>query len=191
MRTIPMLFLLAILSGVANAQQNPPPNQDKRSGNIAERGDHVMGFSHEATTQQFRLFKDGGEIAVTAKDPNDKPSIEQIRAHLGHIAKMFSSGNFKAPMLIHDTSPPGTATMARLKDQIRYEFSETDRGARIRLVTGQSGDNGRGPRLPAFSNRRSSDGRCSYDIRRTREEAITQGGLSALSICVRPAGRQS
>jgi hypothetical protein len=55
-------------------------------------------------------------------------------AHLGHIAKMFASGNFKAPMLIHDTNPPDAATMTRLKEQIRYEFSETDRGARIRLV---------------------------------------------------------
>jgi len=48
---------------------------------------------------------------------------------------MFSSGNFNAPMLIHDTNPPGTATMTRLKEQIRYEVSETERGARIRLVT--------------------------------------------------------
>ncbi len=37
-------------------------------------------------------------------------------------------------MLIHDTNPPGTATMTRLKEQIRYEFSEIERGARIRLV---------------------------------------------------------
>src|SRR6266852_2623201 len=135
MRTIPLLFLLAILPGVLNAQQNPPPDQNKRSEGVVKRGEHVMGFSHEATTHHFGLFKDGGEIVVTAKNPNDKASIEQIRTHLGHIAKMFSSGNFKAPMLIHDTNPPGTATMTRLKEQIRYEFLETDRGARIRLVT--------------------------------------------------------
>ncbi len=135
MRTVPLLFLLAILPGVAKAQLNPTPAQDKRSEDVVNRGEHVMGFSHEATTHHFRLFKDGGEIAVTAKDPNDKASIDQIRAHLGHIAKMFSAGNFKAPMLIHDTNPPGAATMTRLKEQIRYEFSETERGARIRLVT--------------------------------------------------------
>jgi hypothetical protein len=135
MRTVQLLFLLVILAGVANAQQNPPPAQDKRSEDVVKRGEHVMGFSHEATTHHFRLFKDGGEIAVTAKDPNDKASIEQIRAHLGHIAKMFSSANFNAPMLIHDANPPGTATMTRLKEQIRYEFSETERGARIQLVT--------------------------------------------------------
>jgi len=135
MRTLPLLLLLAILPGMVSAQQNPSPAQDKRSEGVVKRGDHVMGFSHEATTHHFRLFSDGGEIAVTANDPKDKASIDQIRTHLGHIAQMFASGNFKAPMLIHDTNPPGAATMTRLKEQIRYEFSETDRGARIRLVT--------------------------------------------------------
>src|ERR1700747_1771341 len=136
MRTMPLLFLLAILPGITNAQQNLSPDQDKRSENVVKRGEHVMGFSHEATTHHFRLFKDGGEIAVTAKDPNDKASIEQVRTHLGHIVAMFSAGNFNAPMLIHDTNPPGVATMTRRKEQIRYEFSETDRGGRIRLITG-------------------------------------------------------
>jgi len=134
MRTMLLLFLLAIVPGMANAQQNPPADQDKRSEDVVKRGEHVMGFSHEATTHHFRLFKDGGEIAVTAKGPNDKTSIEQIRTHLGHIAKMFSAGNFNAPMLIHDTNPPGAATMTRLKEQIRYEFSEIEGGARIRLI---------------------------------------------------------
>jgi hypothetical protein len=135
MRTMRRLFWLIILAGVANAQQNPPPAEAKRSEDVVKRGEHVMGFSHEATTHHFRLLKNGGEIAVTARDLNDKASIEQIRAHLGHIAKMFSSGDFKAPMLIHDTNAPGTATMTKLKEQIRYEYSETERGARIQLVT--------------------------------------------------------
>src|SRR6266404_2025968 len=132
MRAMRLLFLLVILAGVANARQDPTPDQDKRSEDVVKRGEHVMGFSHEPTTHHFRLFNDGGEIDVKANDPKDKASIDQIRTHLGHIAKMFASGNFKAPMLIHDTNPPGTATMTRLKEQIRYEFSETDRGARIR-----------------------------------------------------------
>jgi hypothetical protein len=75
---------------------------------------------------------------VAANDPKDIVSIEQIRSHLGHIAKMFSAGNFNAPMIIHDTNPPGVATMTRLKEQIRYELSGTDRGARIRIVTASS-----------------------------------------------------
>ena len=135
MRTLPLLLSLAILPGIASAQQNPSPDQDKRSEAVVKRGEHVMGFSHDATAHHFRLFNDGGEIDVRANDPKDKASIDQIRTHLGHIAKMFASGNFKAPMLIHDANPPGTATMTRLREQIHYEFSETNRGARIRLVT--------------------------------------------------------
>jgi|SRR5258706_8233989 hypothetical protein len=80
-------------------------------------------------------MNNGGEIVVTANNPTDKPSIDQIRSHLGHIAKMFSAGNFNAPMLIHDTNPPGVAMMTSRKEQIRYEFPETDRGGLIRLIT--------------------------------------------------------
>jgi hypothetical protein len=135
MRTLPLVLSLVIVPGMATAQQNSSPNQDKRSEGVVDRGEHVMRFSHEATTHHFRLFSDGGQIEVTANDPKDKASIDRIRSHLGHIAEMFASGNFKAPMLIHDTNPPGTATMTRLKEQIHYEFTELDRGGRIRLVT--------------------------------------------------------
>jgi len=48
------------------------------------------------------LAKDGGAIEVTANDPNDTESRDQIRQHLTHIAMMFSAGSFNAPMLIHD-----------------------------------------------------------------------------------------
>ena len=94
-----------------------------------------MGFSHNATTHHFHLLKDGGEIVVTTNDPNGKSSIEEIRMHLMHIAKMFSDGNFNAPMLIHETNPPGIATMTRLKSRIHYEVSQIDRGGKIRIIT--------------------------------------------------------
>ena len=135
MRILILIPLLTILCVGAMAQQAPQPDQNTRPVGVIKRGEHVMGFSHETTTHHFRLFNDGGEIAVNANDAKDKPSIDQIRTHLGHIVKMFSAGNFNAPMIIHDTNPPGVATMVRLKDQIRYEFSETSNGARIRLVT--------------------------------------------------------
>ena len=125
------LNLLPLIQGTQQtAPQNPSPHQE----GVIERGDHVMGFSHEKTMHHFRLFKDGGEIVVAVNDPKDKASIDQIRTHLGHIAGMFSAGNFHAPMLIHDTNPPGAATMTRLKDQIHYKFAETESGARIRIV---------------------------------------------------------
>jgi hypothetical protein len=132
-RTAILCTALTLLPAMPSAHRGF--SQSDRQSDVVKRGDHVMGFSHEATTHHFRLFKDGGEIAVGANDAKDKSSIDQIRTHLGHIAKMFAAGNFNAPMIIHDANPPGVATMTRLKDQIRYEFSETERGARIRLVT--------------------------------------------------------
>jgi hypothetical protein len=84
-----------------------------------------MGFSHEATAHHFRLFKDGGEIAVSANTTTDTAAAEQIRQHLQHITYMFSSGNFNAPMLIHDATATGSVTMTRLRDEIRYDYSDT------------------------------------------------------------------
>ncbi len=114
------------------------PQTPTRQQSVVERGEHVMGFSHEKTAHHFLLYANGGEINVAANDVSDKASIEQIRMHLGHIVGQFSAGNFNAPMLIHDTTPPGVPTMTRLKGDIKYEYSETPRGARIRLITANS-----------------------------------------------------
>jgi hypothetical protein len=102
---------------------------------INRRGDHEMGFSHEKTTHHFRLAKDGGAIEVTANDLNDTESRDQIRQHLTHIAMMFSAGNFNAPMLIHDQTPPGVPVMKRLKNQIKYEFENVESGGRVKIST--------------------------------------------------------
>jgi len=133
-RTI-LAVLLAALPTCSLAQQASQSGQSSRQEGVVQRGDHVMGFSHEATTHHFHLLKDGGEIVVTANDPNDKTSIEQIRTHLNHIVGMFSNGNFNAPMLIHDTNPPGVATMTRMKSDIRYTIFEIPNGAKIRIET--------------------------------------------------------
>ena len=127
MRWMILGFLFATLPACSVGQQAPQPEGTRQDG-VVQRGDHVMGFSHDATTHHFRLLKDGGEIVVTANDPNDKSSI----------GEMFSDGNFKAPLLIHETNLPGVSTMTRLKAQIRYEVSETERGARIRIITNSS-----------------------------------------------------
>ena len=126
MRAVILLFAVMLIQN----PQAPNPQQG-----VVERGDHVMGFSHEKTAHHFLLYPNGGEINVGATDLRDKGSIEQIRMHLGHIAKMFAAGDFQAPTLIHDTNPPGVPGMTRLKEAIQYENSETDRGARIRLIT--------------------------------------------------------
>lgn len=103
-----------------------------------ERGDKVMGFDHLKTTHHFLLKTDGGIIKVKANDAGDKESRDQIRGHLRHIARMFSEGNFSAPMLIHTKNPPGADVMKQLKNKIKYEFGENERGAQIRILTGDA-----------------------------------------------------
>jgi hypothetical protein len=129
---------------MANAQQQEKKSSpaqpisgmsDMQDEKMNERGDHVMGFDHTKTTHHFRLLPDGGSIEVAANSPQDTESRDQIRMHLGHIAKMFAGGNFKAPMLIHDQVPPGVPTMQKLKSDIQYKFEETEQGARIRIST--------------------------------------------------------
>jgi hypothetical protein len=98
---------------------------------VNEHGDHVMGFSHDKTTHHFELHYDGGIIDVRTNDVSDTDGRDQIQRHFHHIAQMFAAGNFNAPMLIHGDNVPGTAVMAKLKDQIHWELQPTPRGARI------------------------------------------------------------
>jgi hypothetical protein len=107
--------------------------QDEHHAGVNKRGDHVMGFSHEKTTHHFELRKDGGIIAVKANDPKDTETRDQIRAHLPHIVRMFSAGDFDAPMLIHAQNPPGSAIMARLKHQIQYSYQDTPAGGEVKI----------------------------------------------------------
>jgi hypothetical protein len=105
------------------------------SAQMNQRGDHVMGFDHTKTTHHFLLEESGGSIEITANKSDDAESSEQIRTHLKHIAHMFAEGNFKAPMLIHDQTPPGVPVMQELKAEIKYNFEEIDRGAAVRIST--------------------------------------------------------
>ena len=103
---------------------------------VLSQGAMVMGFDQDKTTHHFLLYEDGGRIEVSVNDPKDQKNLEAIRSHLPHIAMMFGSGNFAAPMLVHDsTNVPGTAAMTRLKDAIAYTYVETPRGGRVEIVT--------------------------------------------------------
>ena len=120
-------FAAALLTCAAFAQDHHNP--------IDQRGDKVMGFSHEKTTHHFLLYRDGGAIEVTANAASDTESRDQIRMHLGHIAKMFAAGNFNAPMLIHDQVPPGVPVLQAKKAGIQYRFEEIAQGGRVRIST--------------------------------------------------------
>ena len=115
-------------------QQKPAPDEHHHEG-VVQRGDEVMGFSHEKTTHHFRLYADGGAIEAEAKDAQDTASRDAIRSHFGHIVTMFAAGNFSAPMLIHAQNPPGTEEMKRLREKIHYSLENTEQGGRIRIIT--------------------------------------------------------
>ena len=115
--------------------RHPARGHDGHAGGVNERGDRVMGFDLKKTTHHFRLYVDGGAIEVAANSADDAESRDQVRKHLGHIARMFAGGNFKAPMLIHDRTPPGVPVMQRLRSEIKYDYEEAERGARVRIRT--------------------------------------------------------
>jgi hypothetical protein len=112
MKTLPAILILAHGVSPLFAQEKPPaqakpicpmhfdnvsPAKDRRQEGVVERGDEMMGFSHEKTTHHFRLYADGGRIEAEANDPEDTASRDQIRSHLARIATMFRAGDFRAP----------------------------------------------------------------------------------------------
>ena len=128
-RILPFL-LIAACSGWAQHAGH----EDHHQG-VDRRGDHVMGFSHEKTRHHFLLHADGGTIQVEALDQADTASRDQIRGHLKHIAKMFSEGNFRAPILIHAQTPPGAPVLQKMKEHVKYDFKPLERGAAVEIRT--------------------------------------------------------
>ena len=125
---------IGLVSAVLVPAQEKQMTQ-KQVDEMNMRGDNHMGFDHLKTTHHFLLAKDGGAIQVEANDAKDSDSRDQIRSHLRHITMMFSEGNFEVPMLIHEKTPPGSEVMTKLKEEISYEYKETDRGALIKIST--------------------------------------------------------
>lgn len=135
-----LLFAIVVFCVTAcnKAAEQKTMDHDSHTKMVNEQGDKAMGFSHEKTTHHFRLFDDGGAIEVTANSAQDTESRDQIRKHLGHIAQMFSSGNFDAPMLTHGKVPPGVPVLQKLKAEVSYTFAEIENGGRVRIKTSNS-----------------------------------------------------
>jgi len=108
-----------------------------QTAGVVQRGEshEGMGFSQSTTTHHFYLTQTGGIIQVTAKDPTNTPQIATVQMHLKHIVGMFPEGDFSIPHFVHDTNPPGAATMKRLRASIRYTSETIDNGGRIRIET--------------------------------------------------------
>jgi hypothetical protein len=113
--------------------------QDNSHRSMNDRGAMVMGFDQDKTAHHFYLYDDGGAIDIAVRDGSDDKNRDAIRSHLPHIAMMFGSGDFDAPMLVHDSATvPGTAVLARRSDAIRYVYAETAAGGRVNIMTKDS-----------------------------------------------------
>ena len=129
------LGLLLMLAYVALAQESKAEGAHQGSAHDAmmQRGSKGMGFEQTTTTHHFLLKPDGGVIAVSANDPKDSSTRDQVRMHLSHIAHAFAEGDFDIPMLVHDEVPPGVPVMKRLSGEIQYWFRQTDRGGEVAI----------------------------------------------------------
>lgn len=145
-----LLALLVSLAGGQDTKQDdgmkncPMHDQHTKTSSqhqsdVEKHGDEAMRFAHEKTTHHFLVYTDGGSIEVTANDDKDTGSVQAIRAHLAHIATMFSVGNFSIPMFVHDQVPPGVDVMKTHRNEISYSFEEIPSGGRVRIKA-SSGD---------------------------------------------------
>ena len=130
---------------LAAAPQHPamPPGmtheehlaQIEKDAALKARGAAAMGFDQDASVHHFRLTTTGGVIQVEAASASDETTRAAIRDHLRAIASAFAAGDFAAPRATHDETPPGTATMLRLRTVIAYRFVETAQGGRVEIVS--------------------------------------------------------
>jgi len=113
----------------------PVSNHANHYDSVMKNGEKEMGFSQTATTHHFLITNDGGAIQVEANDAKDTENRDRIRMHLAEIAKEFQKGIFTTPFAVHGQVPPGVPAMDELKDNIKYTYEETERGARVRIST--------------------------------------------------------
>jgi hypothetical protein len=107
--------------------------QMKKEAAMKERGKVAMGFDQDQTTHHFWLTNDGGMIQVESTNSSDTASRDLIRSHLKAIRDQFAQGDFSAPLMTHNETPPGVPTMKRLKAKIAYSFEERPSGAVVRI----------------------------------------------------------
>jgi len=130
-----VLFLILTLAGDPATCPMHAKHTASHHEAVDERGDRVMGFSHDKTKHSFKLHDDGGAVEVRANDEADAESVDAIRAHLKEIAKDFTAGNFAKPKEIHDREHEGVGVMRKLGSRISYVYEELERGGRVRIKT--------------------------------------------------------
>ena len=97
-----------------------------------------MGVDQYTSTHTFEPRPDGGRITLRRDVDDDTAGVEQIRAHLGTIARAFAAGDFETPAFVHAGTVPGTDVMAARRALIRYRTAPITRGAELVITTADS-----------------------------------------------------
>jgi hypothetical protein len=132
-----LLAGIIIFSGSCLGQHDESAHA-QHMADVNRQGAEAMGFDQHKTEHHFRLSKEGGEVDVSAKDPSDKASIEQIQAHLRTQETEFSNGDFAAPEHTHGRMPPGAQTMKEMRSEISYAYEPTGRGGKLKISSKSS-----------------------------------------------------
>ena len=119
--------------GSCFAQEHDSTAHDHHMAEVNRHGAEAMGFDQQKTAHHFRLLKDGGVVEVSAKNADDKGSIEQIRGHLKMQAEKFSHGDFAAPEHTHGRIPPGAEVMKQMSSEIKYAYESKSQGGVLRI----------------------------------------------------------
>ena len=140
-RTRSALISAAVLSlACAKAEKTEVAKVDSAKNDsvfaaLQKRGEMTMGVDQYTSAHRFEPLPDGGRI-VLQRDSADSAGEATIRAHMKTIAAAFAAGDFTSPEFVHAMdSVPGTAVMARLKNEITYSASDLPRGGQVRIVT--------------------------------------------------------
>ena len=130
-----LLMIYALPSERPSTEASSTHAAHQHAQAVDRRGDAVMGFSHQNSRHAFTLLRDGGSIEVNATGENDIRTVQAIRKHLHQTVAKFAEGDFRSPQAIHGRVPPGAPAMRARKNRINYAFSNTPRGARVRILT--------------------------------------------------------
>jgi hypothetical protein len=102
---------------------------------VQARGAEVMGVDQYTSHHVFEDLPDGGRIVLLRDDTADAAGTATIRTHLRTVADSFARGIFSDPARVHAREVPGTADLARLRDQIHYDVTDRAGGAELRITT--------------------------------------------------------
>lgn len=133
--TVVCRLVLIVLFSAATRQVAAQSPTDSGFAAVQARGATVMGVDQYTSHHVFEDLEDGGRIILVRDDTADAAGAETIRQHLRAVADSFARGVFSDPGRVHAREVPGTAELARLRDQIRYRVADRAGGAELRITT--------------------------------------------------------